>query len=265
MTRRRRHLTRALLLVTLTLLVACGSVPRRYYYTLSYPLDEVTDRPALHPVRLRIKPFGVGLPYNRPQIVYRQTPYQYQYYTFRMWAAKPQHLVRELTERHIRAVGLVDEVTREYLEELPDYELEGEIIAMEEFDSGDIWYGHLAMRFRLVRFRDKMPLWTYHFDRTKRIYERDLVYVIRALSGILEEELGRITAELDVVLSRERGVEPSLTVPATAPSDTAPATAPGGADIIRPESEAPGPTVLPSDVIRPDDQPLPRVDPEEGP
>ncbi len=202
-----------------TFVVGCGTVPRRYYFSLAYPMDpdpSTWERPALHPYRLRIKPFRIALPYNRPQIVYRQSMFEFRYYPFKLWAAKPQHMFRELVERHLAVHKLCLEVSREYGEELPDYELSGEITAIEEYDSGDVWFGHMSMRFELVRFRDKLPVWFYHFDRKLKVYEKQPVYVVRALSKIAEEEMVRVTAELDAVLSRERGVEPTLDAPPAA-------------------------------------------------
>jgi ABC-type uncharacterized transport system auxiliary subunit len=230
------------------LLLACGSVPARYYFTLSYPLDRdrVTEsRPPIHPVRLRIKPFKVGVPYDRPQIVYRQSPFEYQYYTFRLWAAKPQHMVREIIENHLESCRLVTEVSREYGEHLPDFELGGEIEAIEEYDSGDVWYGHLAMRLELVRFSDQMPLWHYAFDRKARVYKKQPVYVVRALSRIVEEEMRRIAAELDRVISNERKVPATLVLPPPS-QDDAPALEGIGPQVIPPTEPSPPPAVRPA-------------------
>ena len=191
---------------------------------MSYPLteDRATDRrPPLHPVRLRLRPFTSTLPYDRPQIVYRQSPYLFQYYAFRLWASKPQHMLREIVERHLLASRLVQDVEREYGEHPPDYELGAEVVAIEEFDSGDVWYGHLAMRFELMRFRDKTVLWRGHFDRRRVVHKKEPIYVVRALSQILEDEMRRIVAQLDSVLSSERGVPPTLTVPPPAEDDLA--------------------------------------------
>jgi ABC-type uncharacterized transport system auxiliary subunit len=246
-----------LLLLTL-LLAACGSSPKHYYFTLSYPLEQdraTAARPPLHPYRMYLKTFTTGVPYDRPQIVYRQSPYEYQYYTFRLWAAKPQHMVRELVEDHIEAARLVDEVSREYGDHLPDYELAAEVQAIEEYDSGDVWYGHLAMRFTLVRFADKTPIWHYDFDRKRKVHKKQPVYVVRTLSGILEEELRRVTADLDRVLSAERKVAPTLVMPPPASDDVAPAErvapdviapqgapAPAGKPAAAPERKPAGPT-----------------------
>lgn len=157
-----------------------------------------------------MRPFTCALPYDRPQIVYRQSPYVFNYYAFKLWASKPQHMLREIVERHLRASRLVSEVEREYGEHLPDYELGAEVLAIEEYDSGDLWYAHLAMRFELLRYKDKVQIWTGHFDRKKTVHVKDPVHVVQALSTILEEEMRRLIVELDEVLARERGVEPVL-------------------------------------------------------
>ena len=233
------------LAVLLLVILACGSVPKRYYFALSYPLEPVSGaaaRAPLHPFRVRIRPFTVALPYNRPQIVYRQSPFEFNYYSYRMWAAKPQHMLRELAERHLDAARLVQEVTREYGEQLPDYELSAEVLAIEEYDSGDVWFGHLAMRFELVRFSDKIPIWTHFFDRKRKVWEKQPVYVVRALSALAEEEMIRVTAELDAVLSRERDVDATLAQPPPA-SDDAP---PGPSDGAPPPRFEVGPAERPA-------------------
>ncbi len=244
--------TAALTMVLLgAFVLSCGGVPKRHYFALTYPIEPAAQaavRPPLHPFSLRVKPFGVGLPYNRPQIVYRQSLFEFNYYNYKMWSAKPQHMLRELVARHLEAARLVAEVSREYGQELPDYELGAEVLAIEEYDSGDVWYGHLAMRFELVRFRDRTLVWSYQFDKKRKVFEKKPVFVVRALSRIAEEEMGRITAELDIVLSKERGVEPTLvrrvppTAPMTAPSELTP--------------DAPAPPDAPSspgDLITPDE------------
>lgn len=237
---------------------ACGSSPQKAYYTLSYPLaeDRVTEaRPPLHPVRLRLRPFEVALPYDRPQMVYRQTPYEFQYDPYRLWAAKPQHMLRELVEDHLQAAHLVAEVTRTYGEEPPPYELKGEVLAIEELDAGDTWFGHLAMRFELVRTRDQVTLWHYQFDRKRQVGRLAPALIVRAISEILQEEMQRVTVALDQTLARDRGVMPTLSA-ATAPG---PADAKTGAPVPSSQGGASGPATSPDSedglpLIVPDDE-----------
>lgn len=242
----------ALLLLLAAVVEACGSVPRRYYFALTYPMEPIAEaagRAPLHPFRLRIRPFRITLPYDRPQIVYRKSPFEFNYYAYKLWAAKPQHMLRELVERHVDSARLVQDVSREYGEELPDYELSAEVLAIEELDSGDVWYGHLAMRFELVRFADKIPVWTYFFDRKKKVWDKQPVQVVRMLSTLAEEEMARVTAGLDGILSKERGVERTLELPAISLDDVE----------IAPGSGVVGPPVR----VGPAERPVPAVEPDD--
>jgi len=256
---RRGTLALAALLGTLAW-EACGSGPQKAYYTLSYPLaeDRVTDaRPPLHPVRLRLRPFEIALPYDRPQMVYRQSPYEFQYDPYRLWAAKPQHMLRELVEDHLRASRLVQEVTRSYGEEPPPYELKGEVLALEELDAGDTWFGHLAMRFELVRTRDQVTIWHDHFDRKRQVGRHLPALIVRAQSEMLQEEMRRITVELDRALSRDRGVAPTLSLGGESGEGSAEGP-PGGAGApqSRPRETAPSTTTDPRQppLIVPDEE-----------
>jgi ABC-type uncharacterized transport system auxiliary subunit len=198
------------------LLSGCGQPQTRYYFTLGYPLEEnheAEPRAALHPVSLRIRPFKAALPFDRSNLAFRESPYEYQYYALRFWAAKPQHMLRELVEAHLQSARVVTEVSREIGDRTPDYELAGEVEAIEEYDSGDLWYAHLAMRFELVRYKDQTTVWRSSFDRMRKVYKREPSFVMRTLSAILKEEMIRLTAEIDGVLSKERGVAPTLAVP----------------------------------------------------
>jgi ABC-type uncharacterized transport system auxiliary subunit len=196
--------------------LGCGGPQSRYYFTLGYPLEaniETEPRAALHPVFLRIRPFKVALPFDRSNLAFRETPYEYQYYSLRFWAAKPQHMLRELVEAHLHSARVVAEVSREVADRAPEYELSGYVEAIEEYDSGDLWYAHLSMRFELVRYKDQTTVWRSSFDRMRKVYKREPAFVMRTLSAILKEEMIRLTAEIDGVLSKERGVAPTLAVP----------------------------------------------------
>jgi uncharacterized lipoprotein YmbA len=222
-----RRIALPAMVIMLACLASCGGSTVRTYYTLAYPLvrDPATlTRPPLHPVRLRLRPFKVSLPYDRPQLVYRQSPFQFYYDPYRLWAAKPQHMVREMVQTHLESTRLFAEVSRDYGDQAPDYEMTAEILAIEEFDSGDTWYGHLAIRFELVRFKDRMPLWHHHFERKRKVFEKRPVFVVRAISQIMQEEMERIVAELDRVVSQDRGVSPTLRLPMPTSDDDAPSS-----------------------------------------
>jgi len=192
----------------------CGSGPQRYYYTLSYPeIEEDNGQipPALHKGRLRVKRFTIGEAYNRPQLVYRQSPYEFQYYGYRYWAAKPQKMLRDIFHEHLKKIGLFEGVEQDYGDTKFDYELSGEIDAIEEFDAGNDWYAHLAMNIELTRLSDKKVIWRYSFDRRRKVEKKSPVFVIKALSEILKAEMNVIAAGIDAAVAAEEGGTTTLT------------------------------------------------------
>lgn len=202
----------ALAIMTVSSL-GCGGPTRRYYYALSYPHIESVERQipdALHQGRLRVKRFTIGEAYNRPQLVYRQSPWEFQYYVYRYWAAKPQKMMRDIFHEHIKRTGLFEGVELEYGDTKFQYELGGEINAIEEYDSAGDWYAHLAMNLELTRLSDGKVIWRYSFDRKRKVEKKNPVYVIQSLSGILRDEMGPIMAGMDQALSKLEGVQPTL-------------------------------------------------------
>jgi len=192
---------------------ACASVQPNQYFTISLPEIEGKAQgatPNPHPVRLRVTPFQGALPYDRPEIVYRSSPFMFQYYSSKLWASKPQHLLREVVLRYLQTKGIVMEVSLEYGDQLPDYELSGEVVAIEEFDSGDLWFAHLAMRFSLVRFSDKVRIWQYSFDKRRTVFRKEPMFVVKAMSEILQEELQNLATMVDRAIAEDRNTNPVL-------------------------------------------------------
>lgn len=184
--------------------IACPKTPARQYYGLSYSLADVPASPAAkYKAILMIQEPDILLAYDRAQIVYRYDPFRFKYYNFKYWLAKPQQMIRELFYRHIKHVNLFSDVTLVFQRQVPDYVLEGMIDAIEEYDSGDIWYSHLAMSLRLVRYSDREVLWSHKFDMKKEVFTKQPVYVVRAMSEQIEEQMGVIVQAIDAAMAKE--------------------------------------------------------------
>ncbi|RME23476.1 MAG: hypothetical protein D6806_11200 [Deltaproteobacteria bacterium] len=190
------------------LLSACPSVPENRYFTLAYSLlpTDVVSRGDRTAATLRVRQFEIGPAYDTERLVYRYSPYEFQYYNFMLWATKPQKMVTDMVIRHLRHSGLFAKVDSEFLDNPPDYELTGEISAIEELDSGDEWFAHIAMNLRLSRYRSDRPLWSKSIDVKKKVYNKAPVYVVKALSELIEQQLRLVTKELaDVVGGKNMG------------------------------------------------------------
>jgi ABC-type uncharacterized transport system auxiliary subunit len=181
---------------------ACSSVPEYTYFTMAYSLLPQEESKTPVAGSLRIRDLEITPAYDKDKMVYRFSPYQFQYYNYMLWAVKPNKMVSELVVRHMEHVGLFKVVSRDYGEARPDYELSGTLEAIEELDSGDEWFAHLAFSLRLTRYRDEVVIWSRRVDAKKRVYNKAPVYVVKALSQLMEEQMGQVVEELRVHLAK---------------------------------------------------------------
>ncbi len=195
--------------VAVALLGACGQAPVKRYYTLNYVPEQLNERVRTgpYPFTIRVRELDIEEAYARPQIVYRKSPFQLQYYSYRVWAVKPTRMVTDLIHKHMLASGLVTSVVRRYDEGLrPQYELSGMIEAIEEYDSEEIWFAHLALHLRLTRLSDGKVIYNRRFDHRKRVYETQPEFVVKEMSVIVEHILNQLMHDIDIVLAREYGM-----------------------------------------------------------
>ena len=195
-----------ILLLTCAAILSCpmgGKQIRRTYYSFEYPTENAVQRYTTprHNVQIRVRQFDVANAYDRSEIVYRSSAFELRYYAYRLWVSKPRKLLAELLSSYLRTSNIVSDVVMQIGEKLPDYTLESDVIAIEELDSTrDQWFAHLAMRFSLVRYEDKLVVWQYGFDEKKRVYQRDPTYVVKALSDIFREQMQIAVDQMDSYL-----------------------------------------------------------------
>jgi ABC-type uncharacterized transport system auxiliary subunit len=170
---------------------------------------------APYPFTIRIKKLDIEEAYARPQIVYRKSPFEMQYYFYRVWAVKPVDMVSDLIEKHLSAAGLVSHVVRRLDDGAkPDFELSGKIEAIEEYDNDNIWFAHFSIRLQLTRLKDNRTLYSRLFDDRKQVLQREPEFVVRELSRIMDVRISQVIIDLDAVLAREYGLsDADMTVP----------------------------------------------------
>ena len=190
-------------------LFGCGSVPVKRFYTLNYvpePLEERLSR-APYPVTIRVKEFDIEKAYDQKQMVYRKSAYELGRYYYSSWAVDPTDMVTDLVHAHLEDVKLVSHVVRRFDEgERPNYEIRGMIEAIEQYESEELWFAHLALRIQLVRLSDGRPLYSRGFDNRKQVHTHDPVQVVRELSRLADLIISQAVHDMDIVLARDLGV-----------------------------------------------------------
>jgi len=184
-----------LLLAALSALSACPKVPTRHYYTLTFPPGPPRFAAPL-PLTVRVKDFVTNATYDADQLVYREDVTEVEYAKERRWTERPPRMVADLVRKYLRQAGLFEQVLDKYGERSPDFVLEGEIDAIEEVASGEESYAHLVMALRLVRFDTDAVVWRRSIDERRKVPPDQPRAVVRSLSDILVQELGKSVDEL---------------------------------------------------------------------
>lgn len=191
---------------TLSLVLAfgmgCASVPDFTYFTMAYSLLPQRHKQKSLAESLRVSDLDITPAYDKDKIVYRFSPYQFQYYNYMLWAVKPNKMVTGLVVRHLEHSGLFKVVSRDYGDTRPEYEISGVLEAIEELDSGNEWFAHIALSLRMTRFRKDAIIWSYRIDKKKRVYNKEPVYVVKALSELMEAGMNEAVKDLRAFFSR---------------------------------------------------------------
>ncbi len=170
------------------------------------------SKSAAYPYTIRLKDLDIEEAYARPQIVYRQTPFELRYYVYKLWAVKPSRMVTDLVYKHLVSSNVVSHIIRRYDEGLkPDYELAGTVEAIEEYDSDELWFAHLALRFSLIRLSDGRTIYTRDFDNRKQVYKYSPEAVVQEMSAILEFIMDQTVQDLGAVFEKEKGSVQNMT------------------------------------------------------
>jgi uncharacterized lipoprotein YmbA len=169
-------------------------------YIPRIPAERIKQGP--HPLTLRLRELDVAEAYRRPQIVYRRSPHELQYYNYQLWAIPPERQITELIRRHLEEAKLFKLVSTQVEEWQPDLVMDGMLEAIEEYDNDEKWYGHLALTLQL---RDPQrgadPLWSRRFDFRTPVEVQEPVQVVRTLSAIVEGCVNQALVELEPVVA----------------------------------------------------------------
>lgn len=130
-----------------------GPPPARTY-RLAYPPPAPAGGPALGVIR--VGPFATAQVYDRQGFVYRDGPYEVGVDPYNGWIAAPAAMFADLLARDLAAAGLATAVVQTASALPADYELGGQLEAVEETDAGGC-SAHLRLRALLVRLQDGGP------------------------------------------------------------------------------------------------------------
>ena len=105
---------------------------------------------------------------------------------FTIWASRPEHMLAQVAGEYITKSGLFKSVETKSSGK-PDYELLGNVVAIEEVDEGSSQSAHLTIGLTFKNVQSGAVLWEGKCDKSKPTNSREPRVTAEALSKILAE------------------------------------------------------------------------------
>ncbi|NIR52506.1 hypothetical protein GWO43_28330 [candidate division KSB1 bacterium] len=194
-----KHIRLNLIPTIITLCVlGCGGVPPTYYYRIGLDDHRVEEQnnSTFIPVTLGIAQCTTDILYESDKIVYRDSPYEVQFYHYRRWIAPPKKLVTEKIFEQFRSSGYFRKVVSLPAKVELDYILKGRIEAFEEWDERNSWYGLVSVDFKLQNPKTREIVWEKTFSERTPAQKKEPVEVVKAISQSLYKVIGNALDEI---------------------------------------------------------------------
>ena len=158
-----------------------GSTEPSRYYTVS--AESISVAGATSDTRVHVKKFTIDPAYQRTNIVYRESPYDFMFYDLDLWATRPEQMLTQVAGEYLVKSNMFKSVDLKPMGK-PDFELLGNVDAIEEIDEGSSQEAHLAMQLTFRKVGEDAPLWEKRYDERQSMNKRDAHSAAEALSKL---------------------------------------------------------------------------------
>ena len=171
-------------LLSVSMLTGCvgGSTePSRYFTVSAESISTVAG--AASDARVHVKKFTIDPSYQRSNIVYRESPYDFSFYSLDLWATRPEQMLTQVAGEYLVKSNMFKSVDLKPMGK-PDFELLGNVDAIEEIDEGSSQDAHLALQLTFRKVGEDTPLWEKRYDERQSMSKRDAHSAAEALSKL---------------------------------------------------------------------------------
>jgi len=158
-----------------------GSTEPSRYYTVS--AESISVAGATSDARVHVKKFTIDPAYQRTNIVYRESPYDFMFYDLDLWATRPEQMLTQVAGEYLIKSNMFKSVDLKPMGK-PDFELLGNVDAIEEIDEGSSQEAHLAVQLTFRKVGEDAPLWEKRYDERQSMSKRDAHSAAEALSKL---------------------------------------------------------------------------------
>ena len=181
--------------LSLTACLGGGSSEPTKYYTIAVEDIQAPSTTTFKDKRLQVRKFTIEPAYQRTNIVYRESAYDFMFYDLDLWASRPEHMLAQVAGEYLNRAAIFKSVETKTSGK-PDYELLGNVVAIEEIDEGSSQYARLAIQLTFRKTESDEVLWEKSFDEKKSMSDREPRTTAETISKIygkiIEETLSAL-------------------------------------------------------------------------
>ena len=184
--------------LSLTACLGGGSSEPTRYYTLAVENIQTPSSSAYADKRLQVRKFTIEPAYQRTNIVYRESAYDFMFYDLDLWASRPEHMMAQVASEYLNKSNMFKSVETKPTGK-PDFEFLGNIVAIEEVDEGSSQYAHLAIQLTFRKTESDQAIWEKSFDEKLSMDNREPRTTAETISKLfgkyMEEALNEISPQ----------------------------------------------------------------------
>lgn len=192
-----------------------ATAPRIVEYRLAYEPPGAGSPPL--PATLRIESFGIAPVYDRQAMLLRHDAYRIEALGHARWAAPPADMIADLLRRDLTAWGRFRAVHGRRGSVPPDYELSGQVDALELLPASNPPTARLQLTVRLLRRRGDQVLLSRTYEERVEVKDRGAAGFAAAASTALQ----RVSQQLRADIERAVAADLARKAKAAASGDTA--------------------------------------------
>ncbi|MGH7496558.1 MAG: ABC-type transport auxiliary lipoprotein family protein [bacterium] len=166
-------------------------MPETFYYTVSNwntpPLESENHHTPALDIVLGVEKFSAETMYDDDRIIYRDSPFEVKYYHYRRWAAVPRTLVTDEILKQLRASSCCREVVAYPAENQVNYTISGRVLAFEEWDQGEQWFGRVALSIQVYEPVSRRLVWQEVLQAETPVAKKIPAAVVEAIAASLQK------------------------------------------------------------------------------
>lgn len=178
-------LTSATILLAALTLTACfggsTSEPSRYYMLA---VEDISMPSGNAKGKVQVRKFTVDPAYQKANIVYRESAYDFMFYDLDLWASRPDHMITQVIAEYAVKSGLFESVEIKGNSK-PAFEISGNISAIEEVDEGSSQSARLAIEISFRKVDSNEALFEKRYEGKEPMDKREPRAMAEATSKLL--------------------------------------------------------------------------------